>query len=319
MLASSGSGDRPRVLRDRASAAQRILEAPIARPTLPIAVVIVTYHSGEVLRACLESIPGASDGDVTVVVVDNDTDDDSIRSVVAAHPGVTLYETGANLGYGGAVNYGAERLAPEIEWILVTNPDTVFLPGSIDALYTAATSDERIGSVGPRILDTDGSIYPSARALPSLRTGVGHAVFAHIWPGNPWSAAYRRSDQVTRLEHGTLDAGWLSGACVMVRREAFERIGGFDKRYFMYFEDVQLGDSLGRAGWQNLYVADAVVSHLGGHSTRLASARMRKVHHESAYTYMSQKYAAWYLWPLRAAVKTGLGARLVLMRLRHRD
>lgn len=333
MLASSGSRDGsdrtptiaptdPRSAPEtpsRRAAAHASWRPLIARSTLPIAVVIVTYFSGEVLRACLESIPAASSGDVTVIVVDNDTTDDSIRDVVAKAPGVVLHQTGENLGYGGAVNYGAARLGPEIEWILVTNPDTVFLPGSIDTLYAAATADDRIGSVGPRILDTDGSIYPSARALPSLRTGVGHAVFAHLWPGNPWSAAYRQSEQVAQLEHGTMSAGWLSGACVMVRRTAFEQIGGFDQRYFMYFEDVQLGDSLGAHGWSNTYVADAVVSHLGGHSTRLASARMRRVHHQSAYVYMSQKYAAWYLFPLRAVVKLGLNARLVLMRLRHRD
>ncbi|MBF4463338.1 glycosyltransferase family 2 protein [Rathayibacter sp. VKM Ac-2878] len=290
----------------------------MARSTLPIAVVVVTHFSGEVLGACLESVSEATEHDVRVVVVDNATTDSSVRTVVSRHPEVVFHETGENLGYGKAVNYAVDRLGPEVEWILVTNPDTVFLPGSIDLLYDAAVADRRIGSIGPRILDSDGSVYPSARALPSLGTGIGHAVFAHVWPGNPWSARYRRSKAVGTLEHGRMEAGWLSGACVMVRRSAFEQIGGFDERYFMYFEDVQLGDSLGRHGWTNVYLADALVSHLGGHSTRLASARMLAVHHRSAYLYLSQKYDAWYQAPVRAAMRLGLGARVALMRLRPR-
>ncbi|MCJ1672739.1 glycosyltransferase family 2 protein [Rathayibacter sp. VKM Ac-2929] len=291
-------------------------EALIARSTLPIAVVVVTHFSGEVLRACLESIPEATAHDVRVVVVDNATTDDSVRRVVERRPEVLFHETGENLGYGRAINYAVDRLGPEIEWILVTNPDTVFLPGSIDALYAAATADPGIGSIGPRILDSDGTIYPSARALPSLGTGVGHALLAHVWPGNPWSRRYRRSRAVETMQHGSMTAGWLSGACVMVRRTAFEQIGGFDERYFMYFEDVQLGDSLGQRGWSNVYLADAVVSHLGGHSTRLASARMLAVHHRSAYLYLAQKYDAWYQAPVRLAVRLGLGVRVALMRLR---
>lgn len=293
-------------------------EAPIARSTLPIAVVVVTHFSGEVLRACLESVPEATEHDVRVVVVDNATTDDSVRRVVERIPTVEFHETGENLGYGAAVNYAVERLSRDVEWILVTNPDTVFLPGSIDALYDAAVADERIGSIGPRILDSDGTVYPSARALPSLGTGVGHALLAHVWPSNPWSARYRRSRMVETLEHGRLEAGWLSGACVMVRRTAFDEVGGFDERYFMYFEDVQLGDSLGQRGWTNVYLADAVVSHLGGHSTRLASARMLAVHHRSAYLYLAQKYGAWYQAPVRAVLRLGLGARVVLMGLRPR-
>lgn len=291
-------------------------EAPIARSTLPIAVVVVTHFSGEVLRACLESVSEATEHDVRVVVVDNATTDNSVRRVVERIPAVEFHETGENLGYGKAVNYAVERLGRDVEWILVTNPDTVFLPGSIDALYNAAVSDERIGSIGPRILDSDGTVYPSARALPSLGTGVGHALLAHVWPGNPWSARYRRSRAVETLKQGRLEAGWLSGACVLVRRTAFDEVGGFDERYFMYFEDVQLGDSLGQRGWTNVYLADALVSHLGGHSTRLASARMLAVHHRSAYLYLAQKYDAWYQAPVRAAVRVGLGARVALMSLR---
>src|SRR6185437_7241830 len=104
--------------------------------------------------------------------------------------------------------------------------------------------------LGPAILSPDGTLYPSARQLPSLGRGIGHALCGWWWPSNPWTAAYRRERGVPteRL------AGWLSGSCMLVRREAFDAVGGFDPAYFMYFEDLDLCERIGRAGWQNVYV-----------------------------------------------------------------
>jgi N-acetylglucosaminyl-diphospho-decaprenol L-rhamnosyltransferase len=153
-------------------------------------------------------------------------------------------------------------------------------------------------------------VYPSARALPSLRTGIGHALFANIWLGNPWTRAYRRdssSDPVRR------DAGWLSGACVLVRKSAFDELGGFDDGYFMYFEDVDLGYRLGKAGYRNVYEPAAVVVHSGAHSTSDHSARMISVHHESARRFLTRKYSGWYLWPVRVALTVGLDLRSALL------
>ena len=105
-------------------------------------------------------------------------------------------------------------------------------------------------SLGPLIETADGDIYPSARALPSLGRGIGHALCGWWWPANPWTAAYRRE----RGAPAEGAVGWLSGSCLLLRRKAFDAVGGFDPAYFMYFEDVDLGDRLGRAGWQNVYV-----------------------------------------------------------------
>src|SRR5659263_451997 len=92
--------------------------------------------------------------------------------------------------------------------------------------------------------------HPAARELPSLTQGAGHALFGRIWPGNPWTRAYQRRQQQAGTERA---AGWLSGACLVLRREAFEAVGGFDPSYFMFFEDLDLGERLGRAGWSNVY------------------------------------------------------------------
>jgi N-acetylglucosaminyl-diphospho-decaprenol L-rhamnosyltransferase len=163
------------------------------------------------------------------------------------------------------------------------------------------------GAIGPRILEPSGETYPSARELPSLRTGIGHALLANIWVGNPWTRRYRGENRVTR--GAWRETGWLSGSCLLVRRDAFEGIGGFDESFFMYFEDVDLGARLAKAHWRNLYVPDAVVTHTGAHSTSGHASRMRKEHHRSAYLYLSRKYAAPYLLPLRVCLKIALQLR----------
>jgi N-acetylglucosaminyl-diphospho-decaprenol L-rhamnosyltransferase len=115
------------------------------------------------------------------------------------------------------------------------------------------------------------------------------------------------------------DAGWLSGACVLVRRSVYEQIGGFDEGYFMYFEDVDLGMRIGRAGFRNVYDPGAWVVHAGGHSTQGASERMVRAHHDSAHRFLSRKYPGPLLWPIRATLGLGLRLRstLVMRRVRR--
>ena len=102
-----------------------------------------------------------------------------------------------------------------------------------------------------------------------------HAVIGPVWRSNPWTAAYRQD----RLEPSERPVGWLSGSCLLLRGAAFDEVGGFDERYFMYMEDVDLGDRLGKAGWQNVYVPAAEVLHDKGHSTGRDPARNLAAHH----------------------------------------
>jgi N-acetylglucosaminyl-diphospho-decaprenol L-rhamnosyltransferase len=273
------------------------------------AVIIVTHYSAGVLPGVLDSIPSASAHEVATVVVDNKTEDGSVDRVIRSYPWVHFIETGENLGYGKAINVAEASLAPDIEWIVIANPDIVFSPGAIDSLIAVAQEDRSIGAVGPRILNTDRTIYPSARSLPSLRNGIGHAVFLRVWPSNPWSARYRRAD-ISKADTGArVQVGWLSGACLVVRRSVFDSIHGFDPRYFMYFEDVDFGDRIGKAGLRNVYVPASEVTHTGGTSTERYSRTMLEVHHKSAYIYLSTKYKAWWLLPLRVALNLGLRVR----------
>lgn len=272
-------------------------------------VVTVTYSPGSHLDRFLASLPLATDRPVQVVLADNGSTDGVPQEAVQRYPNVELFATGGNLGYGGAVNSAVARLAGEDgecgEFIIVANPDVQWGPGSIDALLDAAARWPHAATLGPLIRDPDGSVYPSARHLPSLIRGGMHAVVGPLWRTNPWSVAYRQE----RLEPSERPVGWLSGACLLVRRAAFDAVGGFDTRYFMYMEDVDLGDRLGRAGWLNVYVPSAEVLHHKGHATGRDPARNLAAHHRSTYTYLADRHTGWWRAPLRATMRGALAAR----------
>jgi N-acetylglucosaminyl-diphospho-decaprenol L-rhamnosyltransferase len=281
-----------------------------------VGVVTVAYRSNRVLVGFLDSVPAASASPVEVVVVDNAPGSADDASAPAAAQNAGYVALPSNPGYGGAVNAGVRALTAAVDWVLISNPDVVLAPGAVDALRERGDADPAIGAVGPAVLNPDGSVYPSARAVPSLRTGVGHALFANLWQRNPWTLAYRRE---TDPSDESRDAGWLSGSCVLVRRSAFEAIGGFDEGYFMYFEDVDLGFRLGKAGYRNVYEPAARVTHVGAHSTGGESARMVRAHHESARRFLSKKYTGWWLWPVRVTLRVGLAlrSRAITRRLRR--
>ncbi|RRO12745.1 glycosyltransferase family 2 protein [Saccharopolyspora rhizosphaerae] len=270
-----------------------------------LAVVTVTYSPGETLQRFLDTLDKATERPVRVILADNGSQDGAPQRAAQQHDHVELVPTGGNLGYGGGANRGVAALGPEHGWVVIANPDLEWGAGSLDELIAAAGRWPRGGAFGPLITEPGGEVYPSARLLPSIGRGVGHALFVKVWPGNPWSRAYRQSE-AGRSER---TAGWLSGSCLLLRREAFDSVDGFDPRYFMYFEDVDLGDRLGKKGWLNVYVPSAEVMHIGGASTSKVSKRMLAEHHRSAYRYLADRYQGPKWAPLRLALKVGLAAR----------
>jgi N-acetylglucosaminyl-diphospho-decaprenol L-rhamnosyltransferase len=276
-------------------------------------VVTVTYSPGPHLDRFLASLSLATDRPVRVLMADNGSTDGAPQEAVQRYPQARLFATGANLGYGSAVNRAVARLAADGggpgEFVIVANPDVQWGPGSIDALLDAAARWPRAATLGPLIREPDGSVYPSARHLPSLVRGGMHAVVGPVWPNNPWSLAYRQE----RLAPSERPVGWLSGSCLLVRRAAFADVGGFDERYFMYMEDVDLCDRLGRAGWLSVYVPSAEVLHHKGHSTGRDPARNLAAHHKSTYTYLADRHRGWSRAPLRWAMRSALAARTRLV------
>ena len=277
-------------------------------------MITVTYSPGWHLDRFLSSLSLATDRPVQVVMADNGSTDGAPQEAVQRYPGVELLDTGSNLGYGGAVNVALAHVdrqtsGTRADFVVVANPDVQWGPGSIDALLDAAERWPQAATLGPLIREPDGSVYPSARHLPSLIRGGMHAVVGPLWPNNPWTRAYRQE----RMEPSERPVGWLSGACLLVRRAAFDAIGGFDVRYFLYMEDVDLGDRLGKAGWLNVYVPGAEVLHQKGHATGRDPARNLAAHHRSTYTYLADRHTGRWHAPLRWTMRSALAVRSQLV------
>lgn len=286
------------------------MTAPDARAAAAVVAVVVNYNAASHLPGCLSSLQAAGVRDI--VVVDNGSVDGSGEVVASVAPDATWLPLGANLGYGAAANRAA-RLRPGRD-VLVCNPDIEVRTGAVAALACALRDDPGLGLAGARLLNSDGSVYPSARTFPDLIDAFGHGLLGLVAPNNPFTRRYRMLD---RVYDEPADVDWVSGAFVLIRRRTWEEIGGFDPRYFMYLEDVDLCWRAGRAGWRVGYVPDAEVVHVQGVSAAQHPYRMLVAHHLSMWRFARQTSVGARRWAL-PVVAVGLVCRVAVASLHHR-
>jgi GT2 family glycosyltransferase len=227
-----------------------------------VGVVVVSYNSGQRLRSCLTSILAENpDG---VVVVDNASQDGSADLVAAEFPGILLLRNDANLGFARAVNQALRRY--RWDYTLLLNPDAILLPGTLPALGDILDRFEDVAGVGPAVYDPAGHLRTlSAGRQPSLwRLFTHYSGLSRLSAGcaglEGWQLLRRVHDNVPR------NVEWLSGAALLLRRRALDAVGLLSERWFMYFEDVDLGARLRELGWRLVHVPDVVVLHRGGAS-----------------------------------------------------
>ena len=270
--------------------------------------MIVNYNAGQHLSACVASLEAA--GIPTILVADNASDDGSVELMRERHPEVEVIDTGTNLGYGGAVNLGAARVTSD--YLLVSNPDTMFDRETPARLIDALEADPSAGAAGPRVDTGSGEVYPSARTFPSVTDSIGHGFLGLVWRNNPWSRRYLMAGR--SLEQ-TQTVDWVSGSCMMLRRSAFEAVSGFDESFFMYAEDVDLCRRMAEAGWTTLYVPTARVVHIQGVSSARHPYRMIVAHHRSLLRFASLTSRGHRDRALLPMVALGLGTRAALLAL----
>jgi N-acetylglucosaminyl-diphospho-decaprenol L-rhamnosyltransferase len=244
---------------------------PHPQARIDISIVIINWNVARLLDGCLASIfqgTEASDSSVEVIVVDNGSDERDYRQVVENHPVDRLIELETNLGYGAACNAGAA--AARGEALLLLNPDTFLLPGSLDLLWNTMQIAPHIGLVAPMLLNRDGTLQSAGYRFP----GVANLLFDLL----PLPARLYESPLNGRIHTGNGELpyaiDYALGAALMIRRSAFEQVGGFDESYFMYSEEVDLQRRLADAGWTRLLAPAARIIHLGGQSTSQRPADM---------------------------------------------
>jgi len=293
--------------------------------------VVVNYESGSLLLECVRSLladaglpnSGPADtpeGGPEVVVVDNGSTDGSVAVLSAALPDVPVITPGANLGYAAAANRGiAATRAPVVA---VCNCDLVQRAGTAAAMVARFDAEADLGALGPVVRDPEGAHYPSACNVPSVGDAVGHGVLGRIWPSNPCTRRYRELDaDPTRAR----DVDWVSGAALWLRREALDAVGGWNERYFMYVEDVELCWRLRRDGWRVGYEPGGEVTHRQGASTAARPYRMIVEHHRSLLRFAAERWhgvrrlvlvpAAIFLG-VRATIEVGIRATTRAVRSR---
>lgn len=263
-----------------------------------VAAVIVNHNTREDLLACLPTLPGA--GADEIVVVDCGSSDGSVAAVRDEHPGVTVLEL-ANVGYGQGANAGVR--ATSAPFVAVANADTRFDGGALTVLADALEQAQDVAAVGPQVRYPDGRRQASARTFPTLGQAAAHAVLGLWWPGNRWTRAYRQSDVDPEQPR---DVDWLSGCALLLRREAFDQVGGFDPGYWMYVEDVDLGYRLRQAGWRIRFEPAAGVEHEVGASAGQKRSQMVIAHARSLDRFYGRAYATGPGRLLQPLVRLGL-------------
>jgi len=242
-----------------------------------LSIILVSYNARDHLDACLRSLQeNPASISTEIIVVDNASTDGSREAVPPGRPDVRLIPNQENLGFARANNQGFRTARGK--FILFLNTDTVIGKGALDRLCSRLQSHSDTGAVGP-------ALFKDA-ATPQVSFGNRIDFFAqwrqkYIW--NPYYARRLKTDSRPRT------VGWLSGACLLARREALSRTGGFDENFFLYFEDIDLCYRIRQSGFKLLFFPDIRIRHTGSGSTA-PKARFCRFHYRKSQLYFYRKH-----------------------------
>jgi len=259
------------------------MEAPSFAPraTMPdfdLSITICSWNTQADLRICLQSLHDIRDeANFEVLVVDNNSEDGSPDMVEAEFPWVKQFRLPANLGFTGGNNYALGRMSGR--HALLLNSDTIVHPGALRTLLQFLSDHPKVGIIGPKLLNSDGSLQYSARTFPNPVAALfRNTPLGRLFPNNRYTRDYLMQDWDHQSER---EVDWVSGAALLAREELMAKIGFLDPDYYMFLEDVDWCYRAWEAGYSVMYVPSAVITHAIGRSTDKAPNRMIWTFHRS--------------------------------------
>jgi N-acetylglucosaminyl-diphospho-decaprenol L-rhamnosyltransferase len=224
-----------------------------------LSILIINYRNSATLRDCLDSIFATThDLKFEVIVVDNNSMDEGLKTVQEKFPQVCFIKNNTNKGFAKANNQAAA--ISKGETLLILNPDTRLTKNSAQLMLTQLKADSKTGALGPKVLNNDSSLQYSCRTFPTVWTGLfnRYSLLSRLFPNNRHTSRYLMKD----FDHEEIRAvDWVSGCCMMVPKSVFNEIGGFDESHFLFNEDVDLCLTLKHHGYKTLYFPNAKVFH----------------------------------------------------------
>jgi N-acetylglucosaminyl-diphospho-decaprenol L-rhamnosyltransferase len=270
-------------------------------------IAIVAYRCEAMLRDCLASLAShPSAAPMNVHVVDNDSRDGTAEMVEREFEDVRLTRATSNLGFGAATNLAIR--AGEAPFVLALNPDTRVTAGALDGLLAVMAKHSEVGICGPRLERADGTFdHAARRAFPTPLSALGHFTGVGRRTKQGKLAAYRAPE----VESGPVDA--VNGACMLIRREALDRVGLFDERYWMYMEDLDLSYRFAEAGWTTWYEPEETVIHIkAGTSGPVRGPKLNYAFHYGMYRFYRDHYAPESNPLVNGAVYAGIVGKLAI-------
>src|SRR5260370_15448491 len=272
-------------------------------------VIIVTHNSRSCICACLQALVPFSKW--KVVMVDNNSTDDTIQEAGTCALEVLTLSNSHNAGFASAVNQAAKVAEGNV--LVLLNPDTIATAGSLDNLAAALRADT-VAASGGLLLGADRLPQKGfiVRRLPTIGSMLAEVLLVNrAWPSNPWNVRYR----CLNLDYQTAqEVEQPAGACLAVKRQAWDEINGFDERFFpVWFEDVDFCRRLRDRGWKVVYRPDAIFSHSGAHSvSRLAFPDRQSYWYKNLVRYFAKHHSHAQLVILRVCITAGLPLRAPL-------
>lgn len=257
-------------------------------PDLKLSITICSWNTKEDLEKCLDSLEAVRDeGPFEVIVMDNNSADGSPDMVEEKFPWVRLIRSSRNFGFTGGQNLAMSNRKAGDAFLL--NSDTIVHKGAIKRLIEFAESQPEVGIIGPRLLNTDGTLQYSCRRFPNpLAALFRNTIFGKLFPNNKYTRDYLMSD----LPHDkTTDVDWVSGAALYAREEFMLKAGLLDEEFFMFSEDVDWCFRCWNAGFKVVYLPQSVITHAIGRSTDKAPNRMIGGFHRSMYLFYKKNMA----------------------------